>query len=111
MRQGCILSLYLFNLYAEMIMRTADLQEETAGVKIGGLNINNLKYADDTTLLAETKEDLEKLIRKVKGKSAKSGLHLNIKKTKVMTTEDTAESIVDNEEIDIITTLFSSVVE
>ena len=78
-RQGCILSLYLFNLYAEYIMRNAGLEEAQAGIKIAGRNINNLRYADDTTLMAESDEELKSLLMKVK-ESEKVGLKLNIQK-------------------------------
>ena len=71
-RQGCILSLYLFNLYAESIMRNAGLDEAQAGIKIAGRNINNLRYADDTTLMAESEEELKSLLMKVKVESGKS---------------------------------------
>ena len=83
-RQGCILSLCLFNLYAEYIMRNAGLEEVQAGIKITGRNINNLRYADDTTLLAESEEELKRLLMKVKVESEKVGLKLNIQKTKIM---------------------------
>ena len=83
-RQGCILSPYLFNLYAEHIIRNAGLEETEIGVKIAGRQINNLRYADDTTLMAENKEDLKNLLLKVKKESAKAGLLLNIKKNKIM---------------------------
>ena len=76
-RQGCILSPYLFNLYAEYIMRNAGLEEAQAGIKIAGRNINNLRYADDTTLMAEN-EELKSLLMKVKEESEKVGLKLNI---------------------------------
>ena len=76
-RQGCILSPYLFNLYAEYIMRNAGLEEAQAGIKIAGRNINNLRYADDTTLMAEN-EELRSLLMKVKEESEKVGLKLNI---------------------------------
>uniref|UniRef100_A0A803SMZ1 Reverse transcriptase domain-containing protein n=1 Tax=Anolis carolinensis TaxID=28377 RepID=A0A803SMZ1_ANOCA len=76
----------LFNLYAENVMQCAGLDESKAGVKIDGRNINNLRYADDTTLMAESKEELRSLITKVREKSAKSGLQLNIKKTKIIAT-------------------------
>ena len=79
-RQGYILSLCLFNLYAEYIMRNAGLEETQAGVKIGGRNINNLRYADDTTLMAESEEKLKNHLMKVKEESEKAGLKLNIKK-------------------------------
>lgn len=81
-RQGCILSPYLFNCYSEYVMRMAQLENTTAGIQIGGEIIINLRYTDDTTLLAENKEDLMELIKKVKKESAKCGLMLNIKKTK-----------------------------
>ena len=81
--QGCILSLCLFNLHAEYIMRNARLDEAQAGIKIAGRNINNLRYADDTTHMAES-EELKNLLMKVKEKSKKIGLILNILKTKFM---------------------------
>ena len=83
-RQGCILSPCLFNLYAEYIMRNARVDEAQAGIKIAGRNINNLKYTDDTTLMAESKEELKSLLMKVKEESEKAGLKLNIQKTKMM---------------------------
>ena len=83
-RQGCILSPCLFNLYAEYIMRNAGLEEAQAGVKIARRNINNLRYADDTTLMAESEEELKSLLMKVKEESGKVGLKLNIQKAKVM---------------------------
>ena len=82
--QVCILSPCLFYLYAEYIMRNAGLEEAQAGIKIPGRNINNLRYADDTTLVAESEEELKSLLMKVKEESAKSGLKLNIQKTKIM---------------------------
>ena len=81
--QGCILSPCLFNLHAEYIMRNTGLEEAQAGIKIAGRNINNLRYADDTTILAESKE-LKSLLMKVKEESKKVGLKLNIQKTKIM---------------------------
>ena len=81
-RQGCILSPSLFNLYAEYIMRNAGLDEAQAGIKIAGKNINNLRYADDITLMAESKEELKSLLMKVKEKSEKVDLKLNIQKTR-----------------------------
>ena len=83
--QGCILSPCLFNLYAEFIMRNAGLDETQAGIKIARRNINNLRYADDTTLMAESKEELKSLLMKVKEESEKAGLRLNIQKAKIMT--------------------------
>ena len=82
--QGCILSLCLFNLHAEYIMRNAGLEEAQAGIKIAGINTNNFKYADDTTLMAESEEELKSLLMKVKGESEKVTLKLNIQKTKIM---------------------------
>ena len=79
-RQGCILSPCLFNLYAEYIMRNTGLEEAQAGIKIAGRNINNLRYADDTTLTAESKEELKSLLMKVKKENEKVGLKLNIRK-------------------------------
>ena len=83
-RQGCILSPCLFNFYAEYIMRNTGLEEAQAGIKIAGRNINNLRYADDTTLMAESEEELKSLLIKVKEESEKVGLKLNIQKTKIM---------------------------
>ena len=83
-RQGCILSPCLFNSYAEYIMRNAGLEEAQAGIKIAGRNINNFRYADDTTLMAESEEELKSLLMKVKEESEKLDLKLNIQKTKVM---------------------------
>ena len=81
--QGCILSPCLFNLYAEYIMRNAGLQEAQAGIKIAGRNINNLRYADGATLMAESEEELKSLLMKVKEESEKVGLKLNTQKTKI----------------------------
>ena len=83
-RQACILSLCLFNLYAEYIMRNAGLDEAQAGIKIAGRNINNLRYADDTTLMAESEEELKNLLMNVKEESEKAVLKLNIQKTKII---------------------------
>ena len=82
--QGCILSPCLFNLYAEYIMRNAGLEEAQAGIKVVWRNINHLRYADDTTLMGESKEELKSLLMKVKEESEKVGLKLNIQKTKIM---------------------------
>ena len=82
--QGCILSLCLFNLYSEYIMRNVRLDEAQAGIKIGGRYINNLKYADNTTLMAESEEELKSLLMKVKEESEKAGLKFSIQKTKIM---------------------------
>ena len=82
--QGYILSPCLFHVYAEDIMRNAGLEETEAGIKIAGRNINNLRYVDDTTHMAESKEELKSLLMKVKEESEKVGLKLNIQKTKIM---------------------------
>ena len=81
--QGCISSRCLFNLYAEYFKRNVGLDEMQAGIKISGRNINNLRYADDTTLIAESKEELKSLLMTVKEESEKVGLKLNIQKTKI----------------------------
>ena len=83
-RQGCVLSPCLFNLYVEYIMRNAGLEEAQAGIKIAGRNINNLRYAKDATLMAQSEEELKSLLMKVKEESEKAGLKLNIQKTKIM---------------------------
>jgi len=82
--QGCVLSPCLFNFDAEYIMQNAGLNEAQAGIKIAGRNINNLKYTDDTALMAESEEELKSLLMKVKEKSEKVGLKLNIQETKIM---------------------------
>ena len=96
-RQGCILSPCLFNLYVEYVMRNIGLEEAQAGIKIAGRNINNLRYADDTTLMAESEEELKSLLMKVK-ESEKVGLKLNIRKTKIM-----ASSPITSWQIDVET--------
>ena len=83
-RQGCISSPCLFGLYAEYIMRNTGLEEAQAGIKITGRNTNNLRYADDTTLKAESEEELKNLLMKVKEESEKVGLKLNVQETKIM---------------------------
>ena len=83
-RQGCVFSPCLFNLYAEYIVRNAGLEEAQVGIKIAGRNLNNLRYADDTTLMAESEEELKSLLMKVKEESDKVGLKLNIQKTKII---------------------------
>ena len=80
-RQGCILSPCLFNLYAEYILRNVGLDEAQAGIKVAGRNINKLRYADETTLMSESEEELESLLMKVKEESEKVSLKLNIQKT------------------------------
>ena len=100
-RQGCILSPFLFNLYAEYIMRNAGLEEAQAGIKIAGRNINNLRYADDTTLMAEN-EELESLLMKVKEESEKVGLKLNIQKTKIMASSRITSWQIDGETVETV---------
>ena len=103
-RQGCILSPCLFNLYAEYIMRNAELEEAQAGIKISERNTNNLRAADDTTLMAESEEELKSLLMKVKEKSEKARLQLSIQNTKIMasgpitsweTDGETMETVID----------------
>ena len=99
-RQGCILSPCLFNLYAEYIMRNAGLEEAQAGIKIVGRNINNCRYADDTTLMAESEEELKSLLMKVKVESEKVGLKLNIEKTKIMASSPITSWQIDEETLE-----------
>ena len=101
-RQGCILSPLLFNIYAEIIMREA-LEEWESGISIGGRMVTNLRYADDTTLLAGTKKELIELVERVRRASEKAGLYLNVGKTKVMTTGDIGEVTVDGKDIEVVT--------
>ena len=98
-RQGCILSPCLFNLYAEYIMKNAGLGEAQAGMKIVGRNINNLRYADDTTLMAESEEELKSLLMRVKEESEKVGLKLNIQKTKVIVSGPITSWEIDGETV------------
>ena len=98
-RLGCILSPCLFNLYAEYIMRNAGLDEAQAGIKIAGRNINNLRYADDTTLMAESEEELKSLLMKVKEESEKVGLKLSIQKTKIMASGPITSWEIDGETV------------
>ena len=98
-RQGCILSPCLFNLYAEYIMKNAGLGEAQAGIKIAGRNINNLIYADDTTLMAESGEELKSLLMKVKEESEKVGLKLNIQKTKIIASGPITSWQIDGETV------------
>ena len=97
--QGCTLSPCLSNLYAECIMRNAGLDEAQAGVKIAGRNINNLRYADDTILMAESEEELKSLLMKVKEESENVGLKLNIQKTKVMASGPITSWQIDGETV------------
>ena len=99
-RQGCILSPCLFNFYAEYIMRNAELEETQTGIKITGRNINNLRYADDTTLMAESEEELKSLLMKVKVESENVGLKLNIQKTKIMASSPITSWEIDGETVE-----------
>ena len=101
-RQGCILSPCLFDLYAEYIMRNTGLEEAQAGIKIAGRNLNNPRYADDTTLMAESEEELKCLLMKVKEGSEKGGLKLNIKKTKIMATGPITSWEIDGETVETV---------
>uniref|UniRef100_A0AC11E678 Uncharacterized protein n=1 Tax=Ovis aries TaxID=9940 RepID=A0AC11E678_SHEEP len=103
--QGCILSPCLFNLHAEYIMRNAGLEETQAGVKIAGRNIDNLRYADDTTLMAESEEELKSLLMKVKEESEKVGLKLNIQKTKIMASSPITSWEIDGETVETVSEL------
>ena len=96
-RQGCILSPRLFNLYAEYIMRNTGLEETQTVIKIAGRNINNLRYVDDTSLMAESEEELKSLLMKVKVESEKVGLKLNIQKTKIMASSPITSWEIDGE--------------
>ena len=97
--QGCILSPCLFNLYAESIMRNAGLEETQAGIKIAGRNINNLRYADDITLMAESEEELKSLLTKVKEECEKVGLKLTIQKMKIMASGPITSWEIDGETV------------
>ena len=98
-----MLSPCLFNLYAEYIMRNAGLEEAQAGIKIARRNINNLRYADDTTLMAESEEELKNLLMKVKEENEKVGLKLNIQKTKIMASSPITSWQVDGETMETVT--------
>ena len=101
-RQGCILSPCLFNLYAEYIMRNAGLEETQAGIKIARRNINNLRYADDTILMAESEEKLKSLLMKVKEQSEKVGLKLNILEMKIMASGPITSWEIDGETVETV---------
>src|SRR5574341_1335764 len=100
--QGCILSSCLFNFYAEYIMRSARLEETQAGIKIAGRNINNVRYADDTALMAESEEELKSLLMKVKEESEKVGLKLNTQKTKIMASGPITSWEIDGETVETV---------
>ena len=101
-RQGCILSPILFNLYAERVMREAGLEDSPHGIRIGGRSVNNLRFADDTTLAANSKKGLTELLQCVKVASEKAGLCLNVKKTIVLTTSDEATFKLNDVEIEVV---------
>ena len=96
------MSLYLFNLYAEYIIRNAGLEEAQAGIKIAGRNINNLRYADDTTLMAESEEELKSVLMKVKEESENVGLKLNIQKMKIMESGPITSWRIDGETLETV---------
>ena len=101
-RQGCILSPCLFNVYAEYIMRNAGLEEAQAGIKIAGRNINHLRYADDTTLMAESEEELKSLLMRVKEEGEQVGLKLNLQKTKIMASGPITSWEIDGETVETV---------
>ena len=105
-RKGCISSPCLFNLYAECIMKNAGLEEAQARMKIAGRNINNFRYADDTTLMAESEEELKRLLMKVKEESEKVGLKLNIQKTKIMASGPITSWQTDGETVETVSDYF-----
>ena len=102
---ACILSPCLFNLYAEYIMQNAGLDEAEGGINIAGRNVNNLRYAHDTTLMAESEEELKSLFMKVKEESEKVGLKLNIQKTKIMASSPITSQQIDGETMETVTDL------
>ena len=104
--QGCILSPCLFNLYAEYIIRNTRMEEAQAGIKIAGRNINNLRCAVDTTLMAESEQELKSLLMKVKEESEKIGLKLNIQKTKIMASGPITSWKIDEETVETVTDCF-----
>ena len=100
--QGCILSPCLFNLYVEYIMRNCGLDEAQAGIKIDGRNINNLRFTNDTTLMAESEEELNSLMMKVNEESENFGLKLNIQKTKIMASSSLTSWQIDGETVETV---------
>ena len=104
--QGCILSPCLFSFYAEYIMRNAGLEKTQAGIKIAGRNINNLRYADYTTLMAESEEELKSLLMKVKEESEKVGLKLNIQKTKITASSPITPWEINGETVETVSDYF-----
>ena len=110
-RQGCILSLCLFNFYAEYIMRNAGLEEAQAGIKIARRNISNLRYADDMTLMAESEQELKSLLMKVKEESERVGFKLSIRKTKIMASSPITSWQIDGERVEKWLTSFRGALE
>ena len=106
--QGCILSPCLFNLYAEYIMRNTGLEETQTGIKIARRNINNHRYAYDSSFMAESEEELKSLLMKVKEESEKVGLKLNIQKTKIMTSSRITSWQIDGETMETVERFYSS---
>ena len=102
-RQGCILLPCLFNFYTEYIMRNSGLKEAQAGIKIAGRNIDNIRYGDDTTFMAESEEELKSLLMKVKEESEKVGLNYNIQKTKIMSPSPITSWKIDGEIVETVT--------
>ena len=102
-RQGCILSPCLFNFYAEDIMRNTGLEEAQAGIKIAGRNITNLRYADDTTLMPESREELKSLLMKVKEESEKAGLKFKSQKTKITASSSITSWRINGETVETVT--------
>ena len=100
------MSPYLFNFYAEYIMRNAGLEETQVGIKIAGRNINNLRYADDTTLMAEREKEFKSLLMKVKEESEKAGLKLNIQKTKIMASGPISSWEIDGETVETVSDFY-----
>ena len=101
--QGCVLLLCLFNLYAEYIMWNPQLDESQGGIKIARRNINNLKYADDNTLIAESEEELKSLLKRVKEESERAGLKLSIQKTKIMAFSSITSWRIEGEKLEAVT--------
>ena len=110
-RQGYILSPCLFNLYAEYIMRNAGLDEAQAGIKIAGRYVNNLRYADDTTLMSECEEELKSLLMKMKEENEKAGLKLNIQKTKIIVSSPITSWQIYGETMETVSQSVSSVAQ
>ena len=102
-QQGCISSPCLFNLYAELIMQNARLYESQTGIKIAGSNINNLRYADDTTLMGESEEEFKGLLMSVKEETEKTGLKLNIQKSKIMASGPITLWQIEGEKVEVVT--------